>query len=84
MSSQIMRRRESGSDFTECINSLQRCLQEERLQIGGNGSWLPSSCLPSMSRGLQVEGADGTVVGHTTTIIFQKDGVSGAQQFPLC
>ena len=57
-----------------CINGLQRCLQEEHVQIGGIGSWLPSSCLPSMNPGFQVEGADGTAVGHTTTIIFLKDG----------
>ena len=83
-SPQIMRRRGSGGGFTECINGLQRCLQEERVQIGGIGSWLPSSCLPSTKPGFQAEDPDATVLGHLMTIIFLKDGASGAQRCPLC
>ena len=76
MSTQIAlhRHRESGRGCMVCINGLQRCLQEERVQIGGIGSWLPSSCLPSTSPGFQAEDPDGTVLGHLMTIIFLKDG----------
>ena len=86
MSTQIAlhRHRESGRGYMVCINGLQRCLQEERVQIGGIGSWLPSSCLPSTSPGFQAEDPDGTALGHLMTIIFLKDGASGAQRCPLC